>query len=104
MRGLHIDLPKEKIEAFCRKWKVIELCVFGSALRDDFQPDSDPDLLVAFAEDANRGLLEHVEMEEELSAVLGRKVDLVSRRAIEASENYIRRRHILNSAERVYAA
>ena len=90
--------------AFCRRWKVRELAVFGSALREDFRPDSDVDLLVTFEPDANWGLLEQVTMENELAVLLRRRVDLVSRRAIERSTNWIRRQAILDSAEVVHVA
>ncbi len=73
--------------------------MFGSALRDDFGPHSDLDLLVSFAPDAAWSLLDHVAMEEELCSALKRKVDLVSRRAVEGSSNWIRRQAILESAE-----
>jgi len=94
-----IRIPRDRLEDFCRRWKIAELRVFGSALRDDFRPDSDLDLLVSFAPDADWSLLDHVAMEEELSGVLQRKVDLVSRRAVERSSNWIRRKAILDSAE-----
>jgi predicted nucleotidyltransferase len=99
-----LPISREALEAFCRRWMVAELSLFGSALRSDFRPDSDVDLLVTFAPDANWGLLEHVAMEQELSALLGRRVDLVSRRAVERSRNWIRRGAILGSAEPLYAA
>jgi predicted nucleotidyltransferase len=73
-------------------------------LRADLRPDSDLDLLVSFASDADWSLLDHVAMEEELSGILGRKVDLVSRRAIERSSNWIRRKAILESAEPYFVA
>jgi len=94
-----ILFPRDWLENFCRRWKIQELSVFGSALRDDFGPDSDLDLLVSFAPDADWSLLDHVAMEEELSGALQRKVDLVSRRAVERSSNWIRRKAILESAE-----
>lgn len=102
MANIHID--KEKIAAFCRKWKITELSVFGSALRDDFRPDSDVDVLVSFAEDAQWSLFDIVHIEDELSGIFGRKADLATRKSVEQSPNYIRRRHILNSLESVYVA
>ena len=99
-----IPIPTERLDEFCRRWKIAELRVFGSALREDFRPDSDVDLLVDFAPDANWTLLNHVAMEEELSGMLGRKVDLVSRRAIERSSNWIRRKAILETAEPYFAS
>ena len=66
---------------FCQRWRIRDLALFGSALRDDFHADSDLDLLVTFGDDAAWSLLDHVQMEQELSVLLGREVDLVSRRA-----------------------
>jgi len=100
---MNIQIPKEKIADFCRKWKIVELCLFGSVLRDDFRPDSDIDILVTFSPDAEWSLLDHMAMEEELSDIFGRKVDMVSRKAIERSENYIRRKAILETAQPYYA-
>lgn len=98
-----IAVPEEQLAEFCRKWKIAELRVFGSALRADFRPDSDLDLLVTFAPDAEWSLLDHVAMEEELAKTVGRRVDLVSQRAIERSSNWIRRRAILDTAETYFA-
>lgn len=102
IRGL--EIPDEKLTAFCRRWKVAELELFGSALRDDFGPESDIDLLVSFAPEARWSLLDHVRMQEDARMLFGREVDLVTRKAVERSPNPIRRRAILESAERIYAA
>ena len=99
---MNIEIPKEQISDFCRKWKIAELSLFGSVLRDDFRPDSDIDVLVTFSRDAEWSLLDHMAMEEELSAIFGRKVDLINRKAIERSENYIRRKAILETAQPYY--
>jgi predicted nucleotidyltransferase len=99
----NIPLDREKIADFCQRWKITELALFGSVLRDDFRSDSDVDVLVTFAPDAEWSLFDHLVMEEELSALLGRKVDLVSRRAIERSTNWIRRKAILETAEPFYS-
>lgn len=101
---IKIPIDRNKIADFCRKWKIAEFALFGSVLRNDFRPDSDVDVLVAFKPDAEWSLLDHIIMEEELSAILNRKVDLVSRRAIECSENWIRRKAILETAEPFYVA
>ena len=101
---IQIALPGVKIGEFCRKWKITDLALFGSVLREDFRPDSDVDVLVTFEPHARWSLMDVVQMQDELEMVLGRKIDLVERRAIERSENYIRRRHILESAEPVYVA
>ena len=99
-----IHLDHEKIEDFCRRWKIAELSLFGSVLREDFGPESDLDVLVNFAEDAHWSLFDLVTMQDELKEILGREVDLVERRSVERSENYIRRRHILQSLEQIYVA
>jgi len=99
-----IPLDRTKIAAFCQRWKMVELALFGSALREDFRPDSDVDVLVTFSPAARWSLFDLVKMENELTEVLGRKVDLVEREAVERSENYLRRHHILHSAEPVYVA
>lgn len=99
-----IEIPKDQIADFCRRWKIVELSLFGSALRDDFGPDSDVDVLVTFAPDARWSLFDHVEMQDELKSILGYGVDLVSRRGIECSRNYLRRKAILDSAEVLYVA
>ena len=93
-----------EIEAFCKKWNIVEMSLFGSALRDDFSPASDVDVLVAFSDDARHGLFHMVRIREGLEEILQRKVDLVSKRAIERSGNSIRRDAILGSARIIYAA
>ncbi len=99
-----IKVPKRRIAAFCRKWQISELGLFGSVLRQDFRPESDIDVLVSFAPEAQWRFADLLTMEEELAQILGRPVDLVERRLVEKSENYIRRRHILDSVESVYVA
>jgi predicted nucleotidyltransferase len=101
--ALRIRIPDDLVD-FCRRWKVAKLAVFGSALRDDFGPESDVDVLVDFAPGAQWSLFDLVKMEDELQTLLGREVDLVERCAIERSENYIRRRNILANTEILYEA
>lgn len=93
----------DAIRAFCSKWRIARLEVFGSIVRSDFGPTSDVDFLVTFEEDARWGL-EIVEMERELAGIVGRRVDLVSRRAVEGSDNWIRRKSIIQSARIVHVA
>jgi len=88
----------------CQKWKVKELSIFGSATRDDFNANSDIDLLVVFHEDADWSLLDTTRMQEELSQLLERSVDLISKKGVERSKNWIRRNAILESARVVYVA
>uniref|UniRef100_A0A831U4B5 Nucleotidyltransferase n=1 Tax=Geobacter metallireducens TaxID=28232 RepID=A0A831U4B5_GEOME len=99
-----IPIPRDKVIEFCQKWKIREFSLFGSVLREDFRPDSDVDVLVSFAPDAAWTLFDHVEMQDELQVIFGRKVDLVSRKGIERSRNELRRRAILESAEIFYEA
>ena len=103
MPTLQIDLPAEALAAFCQKWQIVRLEVFGSALRDDFQPDSDIDFLATFAPESRWSLFDHVAMEE-LKALLGRDVDLVSRSTVEKSHNPYRQKSILESACTIYSA
>jgi len=104
MREQNINLPQNQIADFCQRWRISELALFGSALRDDFRPDSDLDILVTFAPGANWSLFDHLRMERELAALLNRKIDLFSKRAVEQSHNWIRRQEILDTAEVVYGA
>jgi hypothetical protein len=101
---LAIELPREAIEEFCRRWKITELAVFGSALRDDFGPESDLDFLVTFAPDETWTLLDLIGMEQELEGLFGREVDLVERISVERSHNWIRRGQILGTAQVLYGA
>ena len=97
-----IDIPREEVADFCRRWQISELALFGSILRDDFGPESDLDVLVTFSPGAKWGLLDHVRMEQELAGLLRCKVDLLTKRAVEQSPNWILRREILSTAEVVY--
>lgn len=103
MSTLAIELSTTSIEAFCKRWKIAELALFGSALRDDFNSQSDVDVLVTFQNDAGWSLLDVIQAEQELAELLGRDVDLVERAIVEKSENWIRRRNILSSAKTIYA-
>jgi len=99
-----IDIDREQLGRFCRRWKVVEFALFGSILRPDFRSDSDVDCLVRFAPEATWTLFDMAQMQEELEGVFGRKVHLVSRRGLESSRNYLRREAILSSAEVVDVA
>ena len=101
-KEMPVKVSKEKISEFCKKWKVKEFALFGSVLRDDFKPDSDIDVLVDFEQDSGRTLFDLVDIIDELKNIFGRDVDLLTRKAVERSRNYIRRKEILSSAEVVY--
>jgi predicted nucleotidyltransferase len=96
-----IDIPEAKIKDFCRRWKIKEFSLFGSVLREEFGPDSDIDVLVAFAPDGGITFDNRVEMLDELAEIFGRQVDLVEKGAI---RNPFRRHEILTTKEVVYAA
>ncbi len=97
-----VHLPSEQIAAFCDRWNVVEIALFGSVLRADFGPDSDIDVLVRFRPGQYPSLLGLSEMESDLAEMVGRRVDLVEREGVEQSPNYIRRRAILDSARTIY--
>ena len=99
-----IAIDPGRIADFCGKWRISRLELFGSVLRDDFRPDSDVDLLVTYEPGASPSLRQLTEIEEELRGILGRDVDLVPRKMIEASPNYIRRKSILSTVMEIYAA
>jgi predicted nucleotidyltransferase len=100
----NIDMPRDQIADFCQRWHISEFALFGSVLREDFSPDSDLDVLVTFAPEANWSLLDHLRMEQELARLLNRKIDLFTKRAVEQSHNWIRRQEILSTAEVIYGA
>ena len=97
-----IALPKDAIADFCKRWKIDELYLFGSVLRDDFREDSDIDVLVTFAPDAHWGW-DIVLIKDELEEMLSRKVDFLAKETIEESKNWIRRNEILSTAKLFYA-
>lgn len=101
--GIQVDIPTDRIADFCDKWRIVEMALFGSVLREDFGPHSDVDVLVTFGPNVPWTLLDLVRAEEELKEVFGRPVDLVERAVVEQSENWIRRGSILNSAMSIYA-
>ena len=99
----NLSLPTDRLAECCRANGIKRLDVFGSALRADFGPESDIDLLVEFEPDRTPGFFDFARIEQEFADIFGRKVDLVSRIGIERSRNYIRRTEILGSAETIYA-
>lgn len=104
LNSKNIELPIEKIASFCTRWSILEFSLFGSVLRNDFRDDSDIDVLVTFAPESIRGLTETLQMRDELEMIFDRKVDLIVKAAIDRSENWLRRKNILESAQIIYAA
>lgn len=101
MAQSRINIPMERVRAFCAKWKVVEFSLFGSVLRDDFRPDSDIDVLLSFEEKSAWSLYDLVEMKDELKTIFGREVDLIEKEAI---RNPYRRRSMLAEHKVLYAA
>ncbi len=103
---LSLELPLEQIADFCHRWGIARLEIFGSALRPDFGPASDVDFLFTpgphFQRDKVHGPWMSDPMAEELSGLLGRPVDLLERGRVERMDNWIKRRHILQTALPVY--
>lgn len=96
-----LSIPRDQIADFCQRWKITEFALFGSALRDNLRPDSDIDVLVTFEPAAGWSLFDLVQMEQELKAILGRKVDLVERAGL---RNPFRRHEILKTRQVIYVA
>ncbi len=97
-----IPLPWKEIVEFCRRWKIRQMALFGSSLRDDFRPDSDVDILIEFEDDADWSLLDHAQMQQELQSLVGREIDLITKRALEYSRNWLRRQEILRTAKVIF--
>ncbi|HKO58179.1 MAG TPA: nucleotidyltransferase family protein [Thermoanaerobaculia bacterium] len=96
-----LGIDPEAIDGFCLKWRIRELSLFGSALRDDFRVDSDVDLLVSFESPNPWTLWDFVDMKDELERIFGRPVDLISRKGL---TNPSRRQAILTTQQVIYAA
>ena len=99
----NVSIQYNRVADFCRANSIVRLAIFGSALREDFGPESDIDILVEFEPGRTPGF-GFVSMATELSELFGRHVDILTRMAVERSQNYIRRRAILETAETIYAA
>jgi uncharacterized protein len=99
---LQISLPLDAIKQFCDRWRIAEFALFGSVLRDDFNDDSDIDVMIEFERESHYSLFDLVVMEDELKVIFNRDVDLVTRKGITNSRNYLRRENMLNSAKTIY--
>lgn len=93
-------LPDEVLTDFCRRWRITEMSIFGSALRADFGPESDLDVLVSFDGNARWSLFDLIKMKDELAEISGREVDLVEKGSL---GNPFRRFEILNNRKVIYA-
>ncbi len=98
-----IPIPYDEISAFCKRWNVVRMELFGSVLRSDFDPSrSDVDVMVTFAPGRLPGWEFFADFPEELSGIFGRKVDVQTRRGVEEMSNANRRQHILKNSEIIY--
>ncbi|MCX6583984.1 MAG: nucleotidyltransferase domain-containing protein [Candidatus Aminicenantes bacterium] len=95
-----LQIPMSMVDNFCRRWKIREFSIFGSALREDFSSRSDVDVLLSFLENAQWGLFEILDMKDELKKIFGREVDIVEKEGI---RNPFRRREILRTRKVIYA-
>src|SRR4051812_19345714 len=101
MFTIQVAVPQKEIDAFCLRWKVVELALFGSVLRNDFTPKSDVDVLVSFASNAQISLFDLAQMQIELETVFNRPVDILEKDGL---RNPYRKREILNTAQVLYAS
>jgi hypothetical protein len=101
MQKKKFRIPRKKINEFCQRWGVTEFSLFGSALRSDFRPDSDVDVLVTFSKEAEISLFDLVQMKLDLEKMFHRPVDIIEK---EALENPFRKKEILRTAQVIYAA
>ena len=97
-----VEVASDQLTQFCQRWKVSELAVFGSALHKNYPLESDLDLLISFEEDAHWGLFDLVTMESELGVIFNKEIDLVEKKAVTNSENYLRRKGILDNIQIIF--
>lgn len=101
-----LNATPEQIAEFCEKWQIEELALFGSVLRDDFRAEgddpSDIDVLYTLVPHVQYGF-QIFDIKEQIEALFSRKVDFISRNAIQSSRNWLRRQTILNSEQVIYA-
>lgn len=97
-----LKISSSEIAEFCQKWNIEELALFGSVLSDRFHAESDIDMLLSFQPNSRQGLLTLAKIKHELEFLLSRDVDIVIKEAILKSDNWIRRREILQTAQVIY--
>jgi uncharacterized protein len=97
---VRMPVDSDQIAEFCRRNRINRLAFFGSVLRDDFGPDSDVDVLIEFAPDAGVGFFAFARLQDELSAILGRPVDLCTAKGL---SRYFRDQ-VVREAEASYVA
>ncbi|HET9984515.1 MAG TPA: nucleotidyltransferase family protein [Longimicrobiales bacterium] len=103
MESPRIPIPYAALADFCRRHHIRRLALFGSVLREDFGPESDVDVLVEFEPGHTPGLA-FIDVQDGLSTLFGRPVDLLTFRSVEQSENYLFRRDALSRVQTLYDA
>ncbi|MGF1576303.1 MAG: nucleotidyltransferase family protein [Cyanophyceae cyanobacterium] len=98
-----LGITPQQLQTFCQRWRINQLALFGSVLREDFHPSSDIDILIDLDPNHTWGL-EYIQMRQELASLLNRPVDLLTFQTITHSHNSLRRQGILNDAEMIYVA
>lgn len=96
-----ISINENELIEIVKNFKIKEIYFFGSILREDFSASSDIDILIVFQENSNYSLFELMDLKEKLELCLNRKVDIVEKDGI---TNPYRRKEILSTARRIYAA
>ena len=101
---MNTNIQQERLKEICRNYSIKELAIFGSAMRSDFNSESDIDLLIEFEPDTRISLFDIVDLKKEFEEVFGRAVDIVSKNAIKRSRNHLRKKNILENYKVVYAS
>jgi len=96
-----LDISKDDLAELCRRWKIRELAVFGSVLREDFGPESDIDVLLTFEPHVHLGIDEYIDLQADLVGLFGREVDIVNKRTLR--NPYLRHR-VLTTRRVLHAA
>jgi uncharacterized protein len=97
-----LTISPQQLSEFCQRRQISELALFGSIIREDFRSDSDIDILVTFMPNIKLSLLDLVDMQYELEDLSHRPVDLITKKSVINSTNWIRRKEILNTAQVIY--
>jgi len=100
----HLNIPTEQLADFCKRWRITEMALFGSAARGDLGPDSDVDVLVTFSPEAEWSMLDLSRAKRDLESMLGRSVDMIERPALQTHHNPWLRSAILKDARVIFSA
>ena len=100
----NINIQEEQLREICKRYLIRELAIFGSTLREDFNDKSDIDLLIEFEPKSGITLFNIVDLKEEFEKLFGRDVDIVSKKAIQRSRNYLKRKAILENFKVIYVS